>query len=113
MIYRRTLCRSLLAVEMYLQFACCAAVPGGGRNKEYALHLLHMCKGNIHVRTRRKKSFFFVSGECYPPVSFLGQSEKEICADIEAYQELVRKFFKRSKLRFNNGRTLEGTRDLR
>lgn len=42
--------RVLLAVEMYLQFACCAAVPGGGRNKEYALHLLHMCKGNIHVR---------------------------------------------------------------
>ena len=38
------------AVDMYLQFACCAAVPGGGRNKEYALHLLHMCKGNIHVR---------------------------------------------------------------
>ncbi|XP_068991553.1 zinc finger protein 541 isoform X6 [Neodiprion pinetum] len=35
-------------IEMYLQFACCAAVPGGGRNKEYALHLLHMCKGNIH-----------------------------------------------------------------
>ncbi|XP_043278000.1 uncharacterized protein [Venturia canescens] len=35
-------------LEMYLQFACCAATPGGGRNKEYALHLLHMCKGNIH-----------------------------------------------------------------
>ncbi|XP_076226038.1 uncharacterized protein LOC116426634 isoform X2 [Nomia melanderi] len=35
-------------LEMYLQFACCAAVPGGGRNKEYALHLLHMCRGNIH-----------------------------------------------------------------
>ncbi|XP_048504892.1 mucin-4 isoform X8 [Athalia rosae] len=35
-------------MDMYLQFACCAAVPGGGRNKEYALHLLHMCKGNIH-----------------------------------------------------------------
>ncbi|XP_011496215.1 PREDICTED: uncharacterized protein LOC105360899 [Ceratosolen solmsi marchali] len=34
-------------LEMYLQFACCAAVPGGGRNKEYALHLLHMCMGNI------------------------------------------------------------------
>ncbi|KAJ8670358.1 hypothetical protein QAD02_001617 [Eretmocerus hayati] len=34
-------------LEMYLQFACCASVPGGGRNKEYALHLLHMCKGNI------------------------------------------------------------------
>lgn len=36
-------------VDMYLDFACCAAVPGGGRNKEYALHLLHMCGGNIHV----------------------------------------------------------------
>ncbi|KAK0075816.1 hypothetical protein PV326_011257, partial [Microctonus aethiopoides] len=35
-------------LEMYLQFACCAGVPGGGRNKEYALHLLHMCRGNIH-----------------------------------------------------------------
>ncbi|XP_060525589.1 uncharacterized protein LOC132701551 isoform X3 [Cylas formicarius] len=35
-------------VEMYLDFACCAAVPGGGRNKEYAMHLLHMCGGNIH-----------------------------------------------------------------
>ncbi|XP_046658292.1 serine-rich adhesin for platelets-like isoform X2 [Homalodisca vitripennis] len=35
-------------VDMYLEFACCAAVPGGGRNKEYALHLLHLCHGNIH-----------------------------------------------------------------
>lgn len=34
---------------MYLEFACCAAVPGGGRNKEYAMHLLHICRGNIHV----------------------------------------------------------------
>lgn len=37
-------------VEMYMDFACCAAVPGGGRNKEYALHLLHLCKGNVQVR---------------------------------------------------------------
>lgn len=36
-------------VEMYMDFACCAAVPGGGRNKEYALHLLHLCKGNVQV----------------------------------------------------------------
>ncbi|XP_017769279.1 PREDICTED: uncharacterized protein LOC108557319 isoform X2 [Nicrophorus vespilloides] len=35
-------------VDMYLDFACCAAVPGGGRNHEYAIHLLHMCAGNIH-----------------------------------------------------------------
>lgn len=36
-------------IDMYLEFSCCAAVPGGGRNKEYALHLLHMCHYNIHV----------------------------------------------------------------
>jgi len=34
---------------MYMDFACCAGVPGGGRNKEYALHLLHLCKGNVQV----------------------------------------------------------------
>ncbi|XP_065352605.1 pneumococcal serine-rich repeat protein-like isoform X3 [Cloeon dipterum] len=34
-------------IDMYLEFACCAAVPGGGRNKEYALHLLNMCHGNV------------------------------------------------------------------
>ncbi|XP_014218337.2 uncharacterized protein LOC106646732 [Copidosoma floridanum] len=34
-------------LSMYLQFACCATVPAGGRNKEYALHLLHMCNGNV------------------------------------------------------------------
>lgn len=34
---------------MYLEFACCAAVPGGGRNKEYAMYLLNLCGGNIHV----------------------------------------------------------------
>lgn len=39
----------MVTVDMYLEFACCAAVPGGGRNKEYALHLLHLCHGNIHV----------------------------------------------------------------
>jgi hypothetical protein len=42
---------------MYLDFACCAAVPGGGRNKEYAMHLLHLCGGNIHVSP-------FVGGAC-------------------------------------------------
>ncbi|GFX31367.1 zinc finger protein 541 [Trichonephila clavipes] len=34
-------------VEMYLDLSCCALISGGGRNKEYALHLLHMCKGNV------------------------------------------------------------------
>lgn len=36
-------------VDKYLEFACCSAVPGGGANKEYALHLLTLSKGNIKV----------------------------------------------------------------
>jgi len=34
-------------VQYYQDFACCAAVPGNGTNKEYALHLLHLARGNI------------------------------------------------------------------
>ncbi|XP_054714606.1 uncharacterized protein LOC129224210 [Uloborus diversus] len=34
-------------VDSYLELACCAVVPGGGQNKEFALHLLQLCKGNI------------------------------------------------------------------
>jgi hypothetical protein len=54
-----------VAVEMYLEFACCAAVPGGGRNKEYALHLLHMCHGNIHVSVNsyQKLNSLLVEGD--------------------------------------------------
>lgn len=50
-IQLETNCANLifLLVDMYLDFACCAAVPGGGRNREYAMHLLHLCGGNIHV----------------------------------------------------------------
>ncbi|CAG7818712.1 unnamed protein product, partial [Allacma fusca] len=33
--------------EKYLEFACCSAIPGGGRNKEYALHVLNNCNGDI------------------------------------------------------------------
>ncbi|XP_071053390.1 zinc finger protein 541 isoform X2 [Onthophagus taurus] len=35
-------------VEMYFDFACCAALPGGGRNQEYAMHVLNLSDGNIH-----------------------------------------------------------------
>ncbi|CAH1792207.1 unnamed protein product [Owenia fusiformis] len=34
-------------VQYFQDFACCAAVPGNGVNKEYALHLLHMYKGDV------------------------------------------------------------------
>nr|XP_037272039.1 zinc finger protein 541-like [Rhipicephalus microplus]XP_037272041.1 zinc finger protein 541-like [Rhipicephalus microplus] len=40
-------------VENYLEFACCAAVPGGGRNREYAFHVLALCQGNLQEATLR------------------------------------------------------------
>ena len=36
-------------VESFLDMACSVAVVGGSTNKEYALHILHRCKGNIKV----------------------------------------------------------------
>ena len=35
-------------MDSFLEFACCDAVPGGGRNYEYALHVLELCDGDIH-----------------------------------------------------------------
>lgn len=34
-------------LESYLELSCCACVPGSGRNKEYAMHLLNITKGDI------------------------------------------------------------------
>ena len=38
-----------ISVESYLDMACSVAVLGGGSNKEYALHILHRCNGNVKV----------------------------------------------------------------
>lgn len=65
----------MCAVDMYLDFACCAAVPGGGRNKEYAMHLLNLCGGSIHVRA--------------PPVRVL-----QICYGFLGLQEAMLKLMR-------------------
>ena len=44
-------------VQHYLDFACCAAIPNCGTNKEFALHLLYLCRGDIKVSI---KSLTFV-----------------------------------------------------
>lgn len=38
-----------VSVQYYQEFSCSAAVPGNGCNVEYALHVLHLLKGNIKV----------------------------------------------------------------
>lgn len=35
-------------IESFLELSCSACVPGSGRNKEYAMHLLSIAKGDIH-----------------------------------------------------------------
>lgn len=46
-------------VQYYQDFACCAAVPGNGTNKEYALHLLKIAKGDIKVNTHKQSNKLF------------------------------------------------------
>lgn len=38
-----------ISVQYYQEFSCSAAVSGNGCNVEYALHVLHLLKGNIKV----------------------------------------------------------------
>lgn len=40
-------------VENYLELSCSAAIPGGGRNREYAFHVLALCQGNLQEATLR------------------------------------------------------------
>jgi len=61
-----------------MDFACCAAVPGGGRNKEYALHLLHLCKGNVQVRFNH--FFFFIIINIYQQIVWLSGSNVKVDA---------------------------------
>ncbi|CAN7994051.1 unnamed protein product, partial [Ixodes pacificus] len=40
-------------LDAYLELASSAVVPGGGRNREYAFHLLALCQGNLQEATLR------------------------------------------------------------
>jgi hypothetical protein len=49
--YQYSITSVCIAVLNYQNFACSAALPGSGTNREYALHLLQMCNGRIKVVT--------------------------------------------------------------
>ena len=49
-------------MQYYQDFACCAAVPGNGLNKEYALHLLQLSNGDIKVRATSGVGFVWGGG---------------------------------------------------
>ncbi|XP_073994379.1 uncharacterized protein isoform X3 [Rhodnius prolixus] len=82
-------------VDMYLEFACCAAVPGGGRNKEYALHLLHLCHGKIHdamLRLMQPTPFLPVG---HPLLSFdYPDSERWSPSEMDLFQQALIKYDK-------------------
>ncbi|KAF5271731.1 hypothetical protein FQA39_LY08054 [Lamprigera yunnana] len=82
-------------VDMYLDFACCAAVPGGGRNKEYAMHLLHLCGGNIHDAMLKLMHPFPTLPLDHPLLHYhYSDSDKWSSEEIEAFQHSLFKYGK-------------------
>ncbi|KAG8227229.1 hypothetical protein J437_LFUL008193 [Ladona fulva] len=82
-------------LDMFLEFACCAAVPGGGRNKEYALHLLQMCHGNIHEAMLRLMQPTPKLPQGHPLLTYhYAESEKWAPHEIDAFRQGLYKFDK-------------------
>ncbi|KAH1007759.1 hypothetical protein HUJ04_004954 [Dendroctonus ponderosae] len=82
-------------VDMYLEFACCAAIPGGGRNKEYAMHLLHMCGGNIHDAMLRLMQPSPHLPADHPLLAYsYSESDKWTSAETELFHRCLLKFDK-------------------
>ncbi|KAL1512796.1 hypothetical protein ABEB36_002325 [Hypothenemus hampei] len=82
-------------VDMYLDFACCAAIPGGGRNKEYAMHLLHMCEGNIHEAMLRLMQPSPQLPADHPLLAYsYCESDKWSSAETELFHRCLLKFDK-------------------
>ncbi|KAK4885195.1 hypothetical protein RN001_001466 [Aquatica leii] len=77
-------------VDMYLDFACCAAIPGGGRNKEYAMHLLHLCGGNIHDAMLKLMHPFPALPLDHPLLQYhYSDSDKWSSDEIESFQHAL------------------------
>ncbi|XP_064489874.1 uncharacterized protein LOC135401406 isoform X2 [Ornithodoros turicata] len=97
MVWNPEMCDQLLEeeVDAYLEFACCSAVAGGGRNKEYAMHVLALCQGNIQDAT------LWLMDRCprLPPKHPLLSYRYPEChrwsrEEIELYQEALNTFDK-------------------
>ncbi|XP_064623846.1 uncharacterized protein LOC135485588 isoform X2 [Lineus longissimus] len=79
-------------LQCYLDFACCAAIPGNGNNKEYAVHLLHLVEGDIHKALR-----MLMQGEArYPKGHSLAsyryqESDSWSTEEIETYHQALLK----------------------
>ncbi|GIX66669.1 mitotic deacetylase-associated SANT domain protein [Caerostris darwini] len=79
-------------VELYLDLSCCALVSGGGRNKEYALHLLHACKGNIKDAILGLIDSNPKLPPYHPLLSFqYSENDKWSSEEIEAYHQSLLK----------------------
>ncbi|KAL1110102.1 hypothetical protein AAG570_008179, partial [Ranatra chinensis] len=82
-------------IDMYLEFACCAAVPGGGRNKEYALHILHLCKGNVHEAMLKLMQPTPSLPEGHPLLNFeYSDSDRWNAEEMETFHQALMKYEK-------------------
>nr|XP_024217845.1 uncharacterized protein LOC106689252 [Halyomorpha halys] len=82
-------------IEKYLEFACCAAVPGGGRNKEHALHLLHICNGIIQDAILKLMQPVSWLPADHPLLTFeYTDSEKWNMIEIDAFHQALLKYDK-------------------
>ncbi|XP_025830950.1 uncharacterized protein LOC108738669 isoform X2 [Agrilus planipennis] len=82
-------------IDMYLDFACCAAVPGGGQNKEYALHLLNLCGGNIHEAMLRLMQSSPTLPSDHPLLHYqYNDSDKWSPEEVEAFHQGLIKYDK-------------------
>ncbi|XP_013389123.1 ELM2 and SANT domain-containing protein 1 [Lingula anatina] len=89
-------------VQSYQEFASCAAVPGNGVNMEYALHLLHIVKGDVQKAILELMKATPKLPNRHPLVTFSYQesdtwSSEEIEAFIEGMLKFDKDFFNVSK----------------
>lgn len=82
-------------VLFYQDFACCAAIPGNGTNKEFALHLLQLCNGDV-----KEAMLKLMKGEKHlgRARSLLSYDYLEVMSwsteEVEAYQNAMLKYNK-------------------
>lgn len=82
-------------VEMYLDLSCSSVVPGNGKNKEYALHILHLAEGNIQEAILQLMNPNPVLPADHPLLTYhYPETDKWTPEDIETYHQLLIRYDK-------------------
>ncbi|XP_023239416.1 uncharacterized protein LOC111638023 [Centruroides sculpturatus] len=77
-------------VETYLELSCSSVVPGNGKNKEYALHVLHLAQGNIQEAILQLMNPAPTLPAGHPLLTYhYPETDKWTPEDIETYHQLL------------------------